>query len=127
VKIAIVRPKCAAQRSRSKDSPAMCSQFAAIAAVMVYARPMNELLKRITIRSEQCHGQPCIRGMRIRVIDVLEMLAAGMTHTEIPADYPYLPGGNIIGRKASFQAECYRTGTGEPVFIESACDANRIL
>ncbi|HTT82159.1 MAG TPA: DUF433 domain-containing protein [Rhizomicrobium sp.] len=51
---------------------------------------MSELLKRITIRPEQCHGQPCIRGMRIRVIDVLEMLAGGMTHAELLVDYPYL-------------------------------------
>ena len=56
---------------------------------------MSELLKRITIRPEQCHGQPCIRGMRIRVIDVLEMLAGGMTHPEILADYPYLEEDDI--------------------------------
>lgn len=56
---------------------------------------MNELLKRVTIRPEQCHGQPCIRSMRIRVIDVLEMLAGGMTHAEILADYPYLEEDDI--------------------------------
>lgn len=56
---------------------------------------MSELLKRITIRADQCHGQPCIRGMRIRVIDVLEMLAGGMTQTEILADYPYLEEDDI--------------------------------
>ena len=53
-----------------------------------YDLRMSELLKRITIRAEQCHGQPCIRGMRIRVIDVLELLAGGMTHAGILADYP---------------------------------------
>ncbi len=43
------------------------------------ASPMSsiELLQRITVRPEQCGGRPCIRGMRIRVIDVLELLAAG--------------------------------------------------
>jgi len=56
---------------------------------------MSELLERITIRPEQCHGQPCVRGMRIRVIDILEMLAAGMTHAEILADYPYLEEDDI--------------------------------
>ncbi|HEY5047160.1 MAG TPA: DUF433 domain-containing protein [Rhizomicrobium sp.] len=56
---------------------------------------MDTLLSRITIRDGQCHGQPCIRGMRIRVIDVLEMLAGGMTHAEILADYPYLEPDDI--------------------------------
>jgi uncharacterized protein (DUF433 family) len=56
---------------------------------------MSELLKRITIRADQCHGQPCIRGMRIRVIDVLEMLAGSMSHAEILADYPYLEEDDI--------------------------------
>ena len=56
---------------------------------------MSELLERITIRPEQCHGQPCVRGMRIRVIDILEMLAGGMTHAEILADYPYLEEEDI--------------------------------
>lgn len=61
----------------------------------MYHERMNELLTRITIRADQCHGQPCIRGMRIRVIDVLEMLAGGMTHAEILADYPYLEESDI--------------------------------
>lgn len=56
---------------------------------------MSELLERITIRAEQCHGQPCIRGKRIRVIDILEMLAGGMTHAEILADYPHLEEDDI--------------------------------
>lgn len=53
------------------------------------------LLSRITVRPEQCHGRPCIRGMRIRVIDVLEMLAGGMTAEEILADYPYIEADDI--------------------------------
>lgn len=52
-------------------------------------------MARITIRAKQCHGQPCIRGMRIRVTDILEMLASGMTHAEILADYPYLEADDI--------------------------------
>ena len=38
---------------------------------IVYISPMMDLFTRITIHPEQCHGRPCIRGMRIRVIDVL--------------------------------------------------------
>ena len=39
----------------------------------------HSLMDRITIDPEQCGGRPCIRGMRIRVIDVLELLAAGLS------------------------------------------------
>lgn len=52
-------------------------------------------LERITINPNQCGGRPCIRGMRIRVKDVLEMLAAGMTQQEILADFPYLEPEDI--------------------------------
>jgi uncharacterized protein (DUF433 family) len=41
---------------------------------------------RITFNPEQCGGKPCIRGMRIRVIDVLELLAAGISIEEIISD-----------------------------------------
>lgn len=50
----------------------------------------SDLLTRITIDLKQCGGRPCIRGMRVRVIDVLELLAAGETPEGILADYPYL-------------------------------------
>lgn len=55
----------------------------------------SELLARITFNPDQCGGRPCIRGMRIRVIDVLEQLAAGATHDEILEDYPYLEREDI--------------------------------
>jgi uncharacterized protein (DUF433 family) len=55
-----------------------------------YRPDMSELLSRITIRPEQCHGYPCIRGMRIRVSDILEMLANGIAETEILNDFPDL-------------------------------------
>jgi uncharacterized protein (DUF433 family) len=54
-------------------------------------------LSRITVTPGQRSGQPCIRGLRVTVWDVLDMLAAGMTEAEILADYPYL-------EKADFQA-----------------------
>lgn len=56
---------------------------------------MSELLDRITIEEGKCGGRPCIRGMRIRVQDVLELLAAGASHEEILADYPYLEADDI--------------------------------
>ncbi len=55
----------------------------------------NELLGRITFRPEQCGGRPCIRGMRIRVTDVLSLLAAGAPEAEILQDYPYLEREDI--------------------------------
>jgi uncharacterized protein (DUF433 family) len=55
----------------------------------------TDLLTRITIDPEQCGGRPCIRGMRGRVIDVLELLAAGETPGEILVDYPSLEAEDI--------------------------------
>jgi len=45
---------------------------------------------RITVENGKMGGRPCIRGLRITVKDVLEILASGMTHEEIFADYPAL-------------------------------------
>ena len=45
---------------------------------------------RITHNPEQCGRKPCIRGMRIRVRDVLELYAAGLSSEQILADYPDL-------------------------------------
>ena len=47
-------------------------------------------LERITFNPEQCGGRPCIRGMRIRVKDVLDLLATGVSQNEIFEDYPDL-------------------------------------
>ena len=51
---------------------------------------MSDLLKRITVNPKQCGGRPCIRGMRIRVIDVLELFAAGLSADEILEEMPDL-------------------------------------
>lgn len=57
---------------------------------------MNEqLLSRITADPNTCGGRPCLRGMRIRVKDILEMLASGATREEILEDYPYLEQDDI--------------------------------
>jgi len=45
---------------------------------------------RITVNPEQCGGRPCIRGMRIRVVDVLELLAAGLSFDEVLEELPDL-------------------------------------
>lgn len=56
---------------------------------------MVSQLHRITFNSEQCGGRPCIRGYRLRVKDVLDMLAAGVGVSEIIADYPFLEEADI--------------------------------
>jgi uncharacterized protein (DUF433 family) len=56
---------------------------------------MNSLLARITVEPGKAGGRPCIRGLRMRVQDVLEMLASGMTSEEIIAEYPYLEPDDI--------------------------------
>ena len=57
---------------------------------------MTSLLDHITINAAQCGGRACIRGTRIRVSDILELLAAGETHEQILADYPYLEQDDIF-------------------------------
>ena len=52
-------------------------------------------LERITVDPEQCGGRPCIRGLRVRVSDILELLAAGESREQILADYPYLEAEDI--------------------------------
>lgn len=52
---------------------------------------------RITFHPERCGGRPCIRGMRIRVKDVLDLLAAGVSEKEILKDYPDLQAEDIRG------------------------------
>ena len=55
----------------------------------------SPLLKRITINPEQCGGRPCIRGMRIRVVDVLGLLAAGLSHEQVLEELPDLEPEDI--------------------------------
>ena len=52
-------------------------------------------LERMTVDPTVCGGRPCVRGLRVRVKDVLDLLAAGATHEEILADYPYLQPEDI--------------------------------
>jgi len=65
----------------------------------------NTLLQRITIEPGKCGGRPCIRGMRIRVQDILDMLAGGTSEEEILRDYPYLERDDI--RAAMAYAAAY--------------------
>ena len=61
---------------------------------------MAYLFERITINPEQCGGRPCVRGMRIRVIDILDLYAAGLTGEQILEELPDLEAEDL---KAALQ------------------------
>lgn len=56
---------------------------------------MAELVERITVNPEQCGGRPCIRGMRIRVVDVLDLLATGLSQQQVLEELPDLEAEDI--------------------------------
>ncbi len=56
---------------------------------------MAEIANRITVNPRQCGGRPCVRGMRIRVIDVLELLASGLAPQQIVDELPDLEAEDI--------------------------------
>jgi len=66
----------------------------------------KERLSRITIDDAQCGGRPCIRGMRIRVTDILELLSAGASIEEILQDYPGLEREDVL---ASIEYAAHQT------------------
>ncbi|MDD5267175.1 MAG: DUF433 domain-containing protein [Methylococcales bacterium] len=57
-------------------------------------------INRITNGPQICGGRPCIRNMRIRVKDILDLLASGASTAEILEDYPYLEPEDIIASLA---------------------------
>ena len=54
-----------------------------------------DLMERITIEPGKCGGRPCIRGYRLRVVDILELIAAGASREEILGDYEFLEAEDI--------------------------------
>lgn len=59
------------------------------------------LLDRITIDPLQCGGRPCVRGMRIRVSDVIDLMAAGLTAEQVVEDIPDLEPEDVAACVAS--------------------------
>ncbi len=57
--------------------------------------PTADLLDRITSDPEVCGGRPCVRGMRIRASDILEMLGLGVSQADILKDFPDLVDDDI--------------------------------
>jgi len=56
---------------------------------------MSTWKKRITTDPSQCGGRPCIRGMRIRVVDILDLLSAGLTQKQVLGELPDLESADI--------------------------------
>ncbi len=57
---------------------------------------MAEIADRITVNPEQCGGRPCIRGLRIRVVDVLDLLASGLAADQVLDEHPDLEPEDIL-------------------------------
>lgn len=56
---------------------------------------MTALADRITVDLAKCGGRPCVRGLRIRVTDVLDLLASGLTPEQVVVELPDLEPGDI--------------------------------
>ncbi|MCU0866080.1 MAG: DUF433 domain-containing protein [Planctomycetes bacterium] len=56
---------------------------------------MSNLIERITVDPEQCGGRACVRGLRIRVIDILDLLAAGLDPQQVRSELPDLEAEDI--------------------------------
>ena len=74
----------------------------------------NDLLSRITVEPGKCGGKPCIRGKRMRVTDVLQLLAAGATFEEVLRDYSFLEREDILA------AIAYAAKLTDHVVLQSA-------
>jgi uncharacterized protein (DUF433 family) len=68
---------------------------------------MNALLDRITIDPRVCGGKPCVKGTRIWVSLVLDLLADGLTESELLAEYPQLVHEDVLAAIA-YGAEAAR-------------------
>ena len=73
---------------------------------------MATLADRITVDAEQCGGRPCVRGMRIRVSDVLDLLANGLSPKQIIEELPDLEPADI---QASLRFASRCVAIAEPV------------
>ena len=74
----------------------------------------NELLKRITVDPEICHGKPCIRGLRYPVELILDLLSGGETEAEILGEYEDLEADDLRAAQA-YASELVKTKSFEPL------------
>lgn len=64
-------------------------------AVLTFAAMTVMLAERISVDPEQCGGRPCIRGMRIRVSDVIDLFAVGLSREQVLAELPDLESEDV--------------------------------
>ena len=76
----------------------------------------SDLLQRITIDPQICHGKPCVRGLRYPVEFILELLSGGMTAEQVLADYPDLEADDLRAMYA-YAARLSRVQRVEPVAV----------
>jgi uncharacterized protein (DUF433 family) len=62
---------------------------------LCYGEAVATVADRITVDAAQCGGRPCVRGMRIRVSDVLDLLASGLSPTQVLEELPDLEAEDI--------------------------------
>jgi uncharacterized protein (DUF433 family) len=75
---------------------------------------MDNLLERITIDPQICHGKPVVRGLRYPVETLLELMSAGMTNDEILADYKDLERDDLLA-VLSYAARLSKVKRTEPI------------
>ena len=75
---------------------ALAAAKEAVAMAAIVGLMSASLLARITIEPGKCGGRPCIRGTRMRVSDVLELLANGAAVEEVLADHPSLEREDVL-------------------------------
>ena len=85
------------------------------------------LLSRITIEPGKCGGKPCIRGMRIRVSDILEMLGEGVSMEEVLADFPDLERDDILASLQFAARRRHRTPCCMKFWVRTRVQAHTIL
>ena len=61
---------------------------------------------RISVNPKQCGGRPCIRGMRIRVTDIIDLLASGLTQSQILDELPDLEKEDIAAALKYVSYKC---------------------
>jgi len=76
----------------------------------------EQLLQRITVNPQICHGKPCVRGLRYPVELLLELLSSGMTEAQILADYPDLEADDLRAACA-YGARLSQVKRMEPVSV----------
>lgn len=75
---------------------------------------IDDLLARITINSEVCHGKPCVRGLRYPVEFILEILSGDSSEAEILSEYPDLEVADLKAAQA-YGAKLSRIKSFEPI------------